>query len=60
MMPFTIKGIGVVNATPLHPDDTLNEEEYRRHIRRLAETIRLTRPARDRVLAEIGLTPVLA
>lgn len=30
-MPFTIKGIGVVNATPLHPDDTLNEEEYRRH-----------------------------
>ena len=37
MMHFPIRGIGVVNATPLHSDDTLNEEEYRRHIRWLAE-----------------------
>jgi 4-hydroxy-tetrahydrodipicolinate synthase len=37
MARLTITGIGVVNATPLEPDDTLNEAEYRRHIRWLAD-----------------------
>ncbi len=37
MARFEITGIGVVNATPLEPDDTLNEAEYRRHIRWMAE-----------------------
>jgi 4-hydroxy-tetrahydrodipicolinate synthase len=32
-----IKGIGVINATPLTPDNRLNEAEYRRHIRWLAQ-----------------------
>ncbi len=32
-----IKGIGVVNATPLTADNKLNEKEYRRHIQWLAE-----------------------
>jgi 4-hydroxy-tetrahydrodipicolinate synthase len=32
-----IKGIGVVNATPLNPDNKVNDPEYRRHIRWLAQ-----------------------
>ena len=32
-----IRGIGVVNATPLTADNKINEKEYRRHIRWLAE-----------------------
>lgn len=32
-----IKGIGVVNATPYTADNKLNEGEYRRHIRWMAE-----------------------
>ena len=32
-----IRGIGVVNATPLTADNKTNEKEYRRHIRWLAE-----------------------
>jgi len=32
-----IKGIGAVNATPLTQKNQLNEEEYRRHIRWLAD-----------------------
>ncbi|MDN5348550.1 MAG: 4-hydroxy-tetrahydrodipicolinate synthase [Clostridia bacterium] len=35
---LVIKGIGVVNATPLNPDDTVNEAEYRRHVRWLIES----------------------
>jgi 4-hydroxy-tetrahydrodipicolinate synthase len=40
-----ITGIGVINATPLAPDNRLNEAEYRRHIRWLAQKgIRFVHP----------------
>lgn len=32
-----INGIGCVNATPFHSDNTVNEKEYRRHISWLAD-----------------------
>lgn len=40
-----IDGIGVVNATPLTPDDRLNEAEYRRHVRWMLDAgIRFLQP----------------
>lgn len=43
---FEIRGIGVVNATPLTADDRLNEAEYRRHIRWMLDAgVRFIQPA---------------
>lgn len=36
-MKYELGGIGVVNPTPRNPDDTVNEEEYRRHISWMAD-----------------------
>jgi 4-hydroxy-tetrahydrodipicolinate synthase len=35
---WELKGVGCVNATPTHADGTVNEAEYRRHIRWLADS----------------------
>jgi 4-hydroxy-tetrahydrodipicolinate synthase len=35
---FELRGVGCVNATPTRPDGTVNESEYRRHIRWLADS----------------------
>ena len=36
--PFRLHGVGVVNATPLTPSGEVDEQEYRRHLRFLADS----------------------
>jgi 4-hydroxy-tetrahydrodipicolinate synthase len=36
--PFELRGVGCVNATPTRGDGSVNEAEYRRHIRWLADS----------------------
>jgi 4-hydroxy-tetrahydrodipicolinate synthase len=36
--PFELRGVGCVNATPTRADGSVNEAEYRRHIRWLADS----------------------
>ena len=44
-MNYELGGIGVVNPTPRNSDDTVNEEEYRRHISWMADNgIRFLQP----------------
>jgi 4-hydroxy-tetrahydrodipicolinate synthase len=45
-MTYELGGIGVVNPTPLRPDGTINEREYRRHVRWMADNgLRFLQPA---------------
>jgi 4-hydroxy-tetrahydrodipicolinate synthase len=45
-MEYQVGGIGCVNATPQNPDGTINEREYRAHVRWLADNgIRFIQPA---------------
>ncbi|WP_158295492.1 dihydrodipicolinate synthase family protein [Crenalkalicoccus roseus] len=45
-MKYEVGGIGAVNPTPYNPDGSINENEYRRHIRWLVDCgVRFLQPA---------------
>lgn len=45
-MTYEVGGIGAVNPTPYNPDGSVNEREYRRHVRWLADNgVRFLQPS---------------
>lgn len=61
---FDLRGVGCVNATPTRPDGSVNETEYRRHIRWLADSgITFIQPAaatgQALTLTEAEMTKIL-